>query len=81
MESSDVPTLEEVEAILQMGIAQVRDTRVGSLLDVYDEMLDQTDATAHAGLPIRMGCTGRIPAHPKQAYIFRDLRRVCPETT
>ena len=44
VESSEVPTLEEVEAILQMGIEQVRDTRVGRLLDVYDEMLSQADA-------------------------------------
>lgn len=38
------PNLEDIETILQLGIDQIRETRVGRLLDVYDEMLEHSDA-------------------------------------
>ena len=40
---SEPPSISEIENIVQMGIEQIRETRVGRLLDVYDEMLEQTD--------------------------------------
>jgi len=43
IEGSDVPRLEDIEQVLQHGVDQIRETRVGRLLDVYDEMLSQTD--------------------------------------
>ena len=43
VESTEIPSIHEIEVILQMGIDQIRETRVSRLLDVYDEMLDQTD--------------------------------------
>jgi hypothetical protein len=43
VESTEAPSIHEIEMILQMGIDQIRETRVSRLLDVYDEMLDQTD--------------------------------------
>ena len=77
VESAELPTLEEVEGILQTGIEQVRVTRVGRLLDVYDEMLAQVDAdcprfTNPDGLYWADTCTSK-------EYIFRDLRRVIHE--
>lgn len=42
---SEPPSISEIENIVQMGIDQIRETRVGRLLDVYDEMLEQTDVT------------------------------------
>lgn len=41
--SSEIPSLSEIENIVQLGIDQIRETRVGRLLDVYDAMLEQTD--------------------------------------
>ena len=44
VESTDTPNIDEIEVILQLGIDQIRETRVGRLLDVYDDMLEQTDS-------------------------------------
>ena len=42
---SETPSIHEIEHIVQLGIEQIRKTRVGRLLDVYDAMLAQTDST------------------------------------
>ena len=45
VELSEIPSIHEIEHIVQLGIEQIRETRVGRLLDVYDAMLAQTDST------------------------------------
>ena len=45
VDSGETPSVQDIEIILQLGIEQIRATRVGRLLDVYDEMLEQTDAS------------------------------------
>jgi len=43
-ETTEAPSIADIETILQQGIEEVRTVRVGRLLDVYDEMLAQMDS-------------------------------------
>ena len=45
VETVEPPSIPDIENVLHLGVAQIRSTRVARLLDVYDEMLSQADAT------------------------------------